>query len=383
MFPVMQSASRLNGYAFLLMLVVMFILSVPALLRFAQKETEAASLYLSGDLSRKFEKEYDSNFVLREKSIELWANLQYLAFGEGSSGVILGRDGWLFTSEEYLLSPDIDALEKESLERLKEVASRLQQKGKRLVMIPVPLKADIYAEATLQQPDSAALNSYTHLLVELSSNGIEVVDSRSALLAAKQEGLTFLKRDTHWSPLGARSVAAAVAKRYPDLQGEKTYVSSVVGQKEYPGDLCNFIRFSELFSPVLHAPEAIDMYETTQTNAAFDEDALFGDQSAYYALVGSSYTDIDDWNFVGFLKESLKHDIVPYALKAEGPWKAMENYLERLSSGDDDTAVVFWEFPVRVLLSRNNFPANWEARMAEMFASVAPSEGRQVAAKHQ
>ncbi len=374
MFPVMQSSSRLNAYAFVLLLSVMFVASIPELIRFSAKETEAASLYLSGDLSRKFESEYDSQFVLRDMSIEMWANLQYLVFGEGSSGVILGRDDWLFTSEEYLVSPDFVDLQSSSLENVQSIARNLADKGKKLVMIPVPLKADIYSELTTFRPGYPALHTYDYLVTSLQVASIPVVDTRSALLSSKEEGLTFLKRDTHWTPLGARTVAAEVARTYPELRGNQQYASRKTGQKEYPGDLRNFLQFSSDFSPELHAPEPIDLYETTRSDDQFSEDALFGDDADYHVLVGSSYTDIDDWNFVGFLKESLGHDIVPYALKAEGPWKAMETYLSQLDTNEDDASVVLWEFPVRVMLSRKKVPANWEQQMDQFFASDQISE---------
>ena len=43
---------------------------------------------------------------------------------------------------------------------------------------------------------------------------------------------------------------------------------------------------------------------------------LFGDSEQPIMLVGSSYTKIDDWNFPGFLKESLRTDLQTTAVEA-------------------------------------------------------------------
>lgn len=60
MFPVMKYASKVNGLAFVLLMVVMLAYSLPRVVEFAEKEDQAVSLYLDGALSRKFEKSYDT-----------------------------------------------------------------------------------------------------------------------------------------------------------------------------------------------------------------------------------------------------------------------------------------------------------------------------------
>ena len=100
-FPVMSSASRVNGVLFILLLAAMLLYSTPRVVAFArtQEPSTAATQFMSGELLRQFEDYYDKGLFLRQPSVEAWASLQYLLFREGSSGVVLGKDGWLFSNE--------------------------------------------------------------------------------------------------------------------------------------------------------------------------------------------------------------------------------------------------------------------------------------------
>ena len=53
--------------------------------------------------------------------MEAWASLQYLLFREGSSGVVLGKDGWLFSNEEYRVPGAYQQALEEHLSRIAEV----------------------------------------------------------------------------------------------------------------------------------------------------------------------------------------------------------------------------------------------------------------------
>ena len=69
-------------------------------------------------------------------------------------------------------------------------------------------------------------------------------------------------------------------------------------------------------------------------------------------LVGTSYSRIDDWNFVGFLKEALHSDILSIAVEAKGPFQAMDEFLASDALQDPALTTVVWEFPVRTLLAQ-------------------------------
>lgn len=98
MYPVMNSASKANGILFVLVLAAMFVYSLPPVFSFARTQTDTWNLFVDGKLLRKFEQVYDKRFFLREPSVELWADAQFKLFGEGTKGVVLGKQGWLYTT---------------------------------------------------------------------------------------------------------------------------------------------------------------------------------------------------------------------------------------------------------------------------------------------
>ncbi|CAD5107305.1 alginate O-acetyltransferase [Zestomonas carbonaria] len=366
MFPVMTSASKLNGIAFCLMLAAMLLYSLPKSVSFLRSQEQALTLFLDGELIRKFEASYDREFPLRAVSVEAWANLQYLLFREGSSGVVLGKDGWLFTNEEYKVPNAHQQVLARHLERIAEVGAHLREHGKRLILIPVPMKVDIYADRA-PSLDARTPRLYGEFVEQLRRMDIEVAPVRQSFLASKAEQPLFLRTDTHWTPQGASLAAREFARLHPELVGGQGYRSERVAEKTIAGDLLNFVRFSEWLEPQVFAADTIPVYETSQAEQRVDADQLFGDSEQSIMLVGSSYTKIEDWNFPGFLKEHLKSDLLTTAVEARGPFYAMEEFLagEYLANGEIKT--VIWEFPVRTLLTQQASSQSWQAIMNQFF----------------
>ncbi|GAA3967653.1 alginate O-acetyltransferase AlgX-related protein [Allohahella marinimesophila] len=366
MFPVMQSASRINGVLFLIMMTGMVVYSLPQLWRFATTEKDAASLFLSGELSRKFEKAYDGEFFVRQAAIEAWSNLSYWAFEEGHSGVMIGKEGWLFTNQEYLFPQDLDAAVERELRAVREAAEALRQKGKRLVLLPVPMKVDVYSDYSrhVLTPKTEALHGA--FLEALTRNGIEFADVRPAFLAQRHQTPLYLKRDTHWTPQGARLAAQTLAARFPDIVGSTVFTSETIGKSEFKGDLTNYIKVSEWMAPELLATELVDQYQTIAASATEDEAALFGETAVEVALVGSSYTKMDEWNLAGFVKEAIRSDLITVAVEAKGPIAAMEEFFAAGLPEDNDLKTIIWEFPVRSLLSQENSYASWRATVDQL-----------------
>ena len=95
--------------------------------------------------------------------------------------------------------------------------------------------------------------------------------------------------------------------------------------------------------------------------------ALFGEAAQPIMLVGSSYTKIDDWNFPGFLKESLRTDLQTTAVEAKGPFYAMEQFLAGQKLADPEITTVIWEFPVRTLLAEKPVTSGWQVAANQFF----------------
>ena len=355
MFPIMKFASKLNGYLFCFMLIALFLYSLPAVYQFStsQKADETFGWFEDGKVLRKFEKFYDKRFFLREPSAQMWANLRYRLFNEGTSGVLIGNDGWLFTNQEYLVPGDWRSSMAGQARQIAEIQARLRAHNKRLVLLPVPMKVDIYAEHARRPADQRALSVYDDFVGQLAASGVDTVSLREAFVAARTgTDALFVANDTHWSPAGARLAAQTLAQTHPQLAGMTDYQSRQVGEKEHRGDLVNYLQFDPALAPHLFVPVRLLAYETLKTRKGDTADDLFGDQSIALALVGTSYSKFDDWNFVGFLKEALHSDLVDFSQEAYGPFQAMEIFLADKALADPDIQTVIWEFPVRTVLAQ-------------------------------
>ena len=109
------------------------------------------------------------------------------------------------------------------------------------------------------------------------------------------------------------------------------------------------------------------MYETTNPAQQVSEDNLFGEKPQHIALVGSSYSKIDDWNFVGFLKEALQNDLVTVAVEARGPFQAMDDFTRSDLLSNPDIQTVIWEFPLRTVLAQRAGDKSWQAAQPQSF----------------
>ncbi len=125
-----------------------------------------------------------------------------LPLREGGSGVVVGRDGWLFlesriTPRDGAHHPDHAAL---AANTLTAIDRRLLALGLDPVLVPVPRKGTV---ATRFLPDGADLRpGFEQALTRrLREGGIPFVDV-AHLWRDVDPALTWLRHDTHWSSYG-------------------------------------------------------------------------------------------------------------------------------------------------------------------------------------
>src|SRR3546814_2663172 len=89
---------------------------------------------------------YDDEFPSKRLGTNIWAALDYKLFNEGRKGVVLGRDQWLYSDEEF--NPIVN--EEQNLQGnyalVEGVRQKLKEQGITLVMAIVPAKARLYPE---------------------------------------------------------------------------------------------------------------------------------------------------------------------------------------------------------------------------------------------
>ncbi|AXO89721.1 alginate O-acetyltransferase [Pseudomonas parafulva] len=335
---------------------------------------------LDGKLAKAAETHYDEQFPIKRVGTNLWAALDFTLFNEGRPGVVLGRDQWLFSDEEF--KPDASAGQQmqDNLALIRGVRDTLQQRNIELVLAIVPAKARVYAEYLgKEQPASLHGELFNQFHAQARQANVFAPDLLAPLQQAKARGQVFLRTDTHWTPMGAEVVAQSLGeavKRQQLLKAEpQPYITEAGKSAPYKGDLTNFLPLDPLFSDLLPHPDTLQQRTTrpAQTQGEGD-DALFADASIPVALVGTSYSANPHWNFLGALQQALHSDVANYAEDGHGPIQPMLKFLQSDAFKNTPPQVVVWEFPERYLpmgTDLSSFDPQWIAQLKNTRQSEA------------
>ncbi|MGH8381874.1 alginate O-acetyltransferase [Pseudomonas sp.] len=364
-----RSLRKLYSVLFLALLLGLGVWSLGGLSGF-QRTTQMS--VLDGKLAKAAESHYDEQFPLKRIGTNLWAALDLKLFNEGRPGVVLGREHWLFSDEEFKPVANSDQFEQENLALIRGVRDTLQQRGVQLVLAIVPAKARLYSEYLGEQtPASLHGDLYNEFHAQARQAGVFAPDLLAPLQRAKSRGQVFLRTDTHWTPLGAEVVAQHLAEavsRRSLLNGEpQQFITEQRQSAPYKGDLTSFLPLDPLFSNLLPPPDTL---QQRSTRPAADEgesgDALFADNQIPVVLIGTSYSANPNWNFLGALQQALRSDVVNYAEDGHGPLLPMLKYLQSDAFKNSAPQVLIWEFPERYLPMKNDlsgFDPQWIAQL--------------------
>ncbi|MCT8163865.1 MULTISPECIES: alginate O-acetyltransferase [unclassified Pseudomonas] len=327
---------------------------------------------LNGKLAKAAETHYDEQFPIKRLGTNLWAALDFKLFNEGRPGVVLGREQWLFSDEEFKPTAGAEQLMQENLALIQGVRDTLRKHGSQLVLAIVPAKARVYAEYLgKEQPASLHDDLYNQFHAQARQANVFAPDLMAPLEQAKARGQVFLRTDTHWTPMGAEVAAQALAEavgRQKMLSGEpQAFVTDAGKTAPYKGDLTNFLPLDPLFSDLLPPPDSLQQRSTRPAGGnEAGGDALFADTQIPVALVGTSYSANPHWNFLGALQQALHSDVANYAEDGHGPLLPMLKYLQSDAFKNAAPQVVVWEFPERYLPMKNDlssFDPQWIAQL--------------------
>lgn len=310
---------------------------------------------LDGSWAESYQQAFDEQSPLLTPATTAWAVLEYGLFRQGRPGVLVGVDGWLYSSEEFALPPDdpMRSLEAD-LELIAEVRERLDSADVRLLVAIVPAKAQVHTEnlGRYRLPDLAR-QRYDIALASLERLGVEAVDLREPLLEFKElGGQPFLRTDTHWTPAGARMAAQSTARRAEEAWDfawldDEAFHSAAAGSVSHRGDLTRFIPLGPLYDTI--GPPDDRLAQVTTRSAVGPGNDLFADVRIPVTLVGTSYSHDARWNFAGFLREELGSDVLLAAEQGRGPFEPMNEYLVSDAFRNSKPDLVIWEVPERYL----------------------------------
>jgi hypothetical protein len=189
----------------------------------------AAARSLAGPLRGGFPAFYETTKTvpLAEFRTDLTARLTSM----GDNRVLQTPQGWFFLNRslEVVNVPDFAEKGAEAVAAITDLSKKLEAKGIKLVFVPIPDKASVYPERIggltplpAEEPNTAT----PALLAQLKTVGVATLDLLPAFRKAAATPL-FLERDTHWTPFGAETAAAALAEIVPDKKASPFQAAEV------------------------------------------------------------------------------------------------------------------------------------------------------------
>jgi alginate O-acetyltransferase complex protein AlgJ len=211
------------------------------------------------DYAAGFEKFYNDSFGLRDKLIRWNNRLRLFLFSESPiAGVRLGREGWLFYANEWELEEYENAMpyREQDLEKIKKIQEDrrlwLERRGIKFFIVIAPDKETIYSEYLPPEIHKLGKESRLDQVKDYlrSEPGIEFIDLREPLLAAKSAQRLYHRTDTHWNDYGAFvgyvALMERVAKYFPAVgkHSIEDYTVSIAERKG--GDLSDMLSLGDV-----------------------------------------------------------------------------------------------------------------------------------------
>ena len=230
-----------------LFLVTLAVLGLWSVRSFFGFSTNNDATVLNGRWAKAVETHYDDQFPIKRLGTNLWAALDFKLFNEGRPGVVLGRDQWLYSDEEFnpVVNEELNLQGNYAL--VEGVRQTLKAHGVKLVMAIVPAKVRLYPEHLDEvRPARIHANLYQDFHARVAADKILAPDLLGPLQQAKQQGQqVFLRTDTHWTPAGAevvaRQLAQAIAAKTPLSGQPQRFVTETQETVKHQGDLRRFL----------------------------------------------------------------------------------------------------------------------------------------------
>ena len=347
------------AWLMLLLLLVGCVVSVYTLVTLKKPDVEFnATNLIKGAITSKWEKQFDNDFLLKQTAIDVWAGLRYGLFSVGNKGVIVGKNGWLYTTEEFDLPPDAHAQMQTKVEQVRMVHDFLKARNITLVVAVIPAKSRIYPQhlGAFTRPVlwDALVNQF---VTDVQKQGVHIAPLTAYFekaVAAPDAPMYFMQTDTHWSPIGATLAAKAIRHSADGLLTLDTdqFVSQTESQDDaYAGDLSKFVPLGlyRYVRPDVAYHEPLTRVTRQKQGSVSDASDLFGDASIPVTLVGTSYSFMPEWDFDGALREQLGVDVLNLAMEGKGPIEPMAAFLKNTDWSGELPKIVIWEIPERFI----------------------------------
>jgi alginate O-acetyltransferase complex protein AlgJ len=322
-------------------LLIGFLLSIMALREMRQKSFASSPSLLKT--------QFNESLPWQKAFIQLSSAARYATIRASEDQVRIGRDGWLYITQELRTQPDQTANWKARADAVIDLELGFKQRSIQLVVAVVPAKARIHPE---HLPNGVRFeqqqNIYNEFMDTLEHAGVSVSRFDKSMLAENSRDL-FYRTDTHWNQIGAKLAAQELARTIHSLKLElprTEYRTKTIGPEQpRPGDLLNLMGLSDVNNTWRPAADHESALETK--SIAVVNQGLLGAPVSQVVLVGSSYSLRG--NFKGFLQEALSSSITNAAREGSGFAGSMTDFLNNPSWKNQPPKIVVWEFAERFL----------------------------------
>ncbi|MFC3095976.1 hypothetical protein DRW07_06290 [Alteromonas sediminis] len=321
------------------------------LVNWPQMPDVSAQDIIKGKAALLVEKQLEDELLLRQSLINAWTQLKFSIFQEGKSGVVIGDSGWLFSTEEYEWSAQANKYFDENLRLIRSLVHLLNDNQVNVYLVMIPTKIEVYQDYS---PFDSALINYAvrqNMANQLEKLRISHLDSYPVLAASAKTEQMFMRTDTHWTPMGASKVAMAMSETFKSLRRDTQFERTLMQPEPFLGDLVTFIPAGDEWLNKNLEPESLSKPVTSLVEAESDD--LFSESLApELALIGTSYSADQRWDFAGALQHALGAEVVNFAEEGEGPFVPMQRFIEQQVLQDLGIRHVIWEVPVRYMVQK-------------------------------
>ena len=306
--------------------------------------------FLDGGYTEDLQRHLEESSPLTATLRGLHRDASFLLGLDTDAGYVAGRGGFWFVRGS--LSPGATATTGRAARTtfFASVATWCQERGVRLLAVPVPDKRRVYPDRLPQSHRAAPTlaSRYRELLDELDAAGIASVDLATAMARWRTERLAeplFAARDSHWTFEGTVRVAEHVAD-----------------ELRRRGWLADAPRTPLAAGPVQRLPAATDLVRAAgflpggTVEKLVTEALVVGDvrvpedaPAPVLALAGDSFSGRNlPTTLTAALGTPLDDD---GAIPAKGPGPGLVDTMGRIDRGELDATTIVWVFVERAMAS--------------------------------
>ncbi|MBB4227088.1 alginate O-acetyltransferase AlgX-related protein [Rhizobium mongolense] len=267
-----------------------------------------------------------------------------------------GYGGWFFREGDMENMYELSA---ETLDAFKDVNDALRHRGIHLILVPMLPRGIAGAQfipnggilSDMFYDPAFSAEQFRAMVQSLRDVGIDAVDI-TKIKDTKPDfdwSAYYLKRDIHWTPEGAQVVAKALAEKISGLAGDIT--DPIEFKTELTGKAAP-IRFNmgkalnEICQEKIPT-ESVTGYSTKRNVDNLDALLTEGDTPGreLVHVVGTSFTDERmDFNFNGFLREALKHDLSGFSIAGGGLTQSIYGWTQNANGLAKKPEILVWEY---------------------------------------